>query len=332
MKKVLLGSSALIGAALIAQPAAAQLELKISGSVGFQAGYWEQDGDDFGDFQSEADFTLRASGVADNGLEYSATIDLLASTSDTGSNIDETYITLRGSWGSLVFGDEDGAADEMDVYFPTVGIGQLDGAHTDFWQGEPGFFFSPEYSGDSTKITYYTPRFSGFQFGVSYTPYIGSPEGTGENVAPDGDLRTGIEAGINYDANFGSTHVLASVVYARADDETGGDDPNGWAAGLQLGFGPITVGGNYVWRETVGGAEQDGFTVGASYAVGPWGFAAQYLYNDFDGFDGWEVGAGATYTLAPGLTLGLDAAYYDTDDFGGPEDGFVVLSEVKAAF
>src|SRR6185369_1475217 len=97
MKKVLLGSTALIGAALLAAPAQAQLEVTVGGSVGFQAGWFDTDltNNNDRDFQSEADLIVRASGVADNGLEYGAEVVLQSSTSDS-SNADEALLYVGG--------------------------------------------------------------------------------------------------------------------------------------------------------------------------------------------------------------------------------------------
>jgi len=344
MKRILLGSTALIGAALLTQPAAAQLEVVFSGSVAFSAGYWDEDADglgadgDFGDFQSEADFALDARGTADNGLVYSATIDFRASTTDDDSGgpgtIDETYITLRGSWGSLQFGDRDGPADTMDTFAPTVGIGQIDGDAGDYFRAEPGFFLSADNSDDSTKIAYYTERFSGFQFGVSYAPYTDGG-GQGENVASDGDPNTDIEAGVNYDRDFGGFNIFASAVYHTADDEGAVEDsPDSWALGLNVGFGPFTVGGAYAERNNSDGSEQNGFNVGATYSIGPWGFGAGFGWNDLDGVGGsedvWQAAAGAVYTLAPGLTAAVDVNYYEDDD--NDTDGVAVIGKLKAGF
>ena len=68
MKKVLLGSTALVAASLMAGPAFAQLELSISGSVDVHAGWASEDlDDDRRAYGITTDTTLNfdANGVAD---------------------------------------------------------------------------------------------------------------------------------------------------------------------------------------------------------------------------------------------------------------------------
>lgn len=337
MKRILLGSSALIGAALMAQPASAQLEVSFGGNVTFKMGYADGEGEDYADFATDPELRLEARGTADNGLNYSATIDIEVDP-DEDVNTDEAFITLRGSWGSLILGDEDGAAAEMDVYAPTPGIGQFDGFGPGVAAQLPGagtlddFFFAPIDDGDDTKIVYYTPRFAGFQVGVSYAPRddTGSSFDFGSN--PDQQY----QAGVNYSGTFGAASVAASAVYTTREFEGIIDESeDGWAVGLSAGFGPFTVGGNYVDRDDVEGAvefDQEGFTVGASYTLGPWAFGANYLWNDFDDGEGSTIFVGANYTLAPGLTVAADLGYLENDRGGVDADAYVAVSRVRASF
>lgn len=60
--------------------AKAQLEITIGGSVNFCTGYSDLDypgDDDFGDFSSESEIVVGYRGVADNGLEYGAKVDII---------------------------------------------------------------------------------------------------------------------------------------------------------------------------------------------------------------------------------------------------------------
>ena len=89
-------------------------------------------------------------------------------------------------------GDFDGAADEMAVYAPSVGIGQIDGAFTDF-SGAAAVFadmgFKPLDSSDATKINYIP--FSGG--GESLAAILGSKVTAG--ISGYGEYEGQIKAG-----------------------------------------------------------------------------------------------------------------------------------------
>lgn len=350
MKKILLGTTALVGATLFAHQAMAEVTVTLGGNVEFQAGFYDQDDDaDVGtnsrDFQVESEIVVRANGKADNGLLYGAKVELLASQSDTEAS-DEVMMYVSGTWGRVELGDEDGAADTMIVFAPTVGIGQVDGAYTDFIFGNPGVSVKPLDSGDDTKITYYTPRFAGFQVGASYAPELGSD---GENVVTSENWTAGnthenmVELGANYQGSFAGFSVVVAGTYTFAEAKDNkpvnvAGDFDGWGAGLQVGWGGFTVGGNYFQNDfdDSGTANfvEDGFTVGVTYETGAFGVGASYLNNDFDnGGDIQGYGVGATYTVAPGLTTNADLMFVDTENAGGNErDGWVAIIGTNVTF
>jgi len=87
MKKVLLGSTALLGAALLfAGPAAAEMEVNISGFL--KAEFWGVDQDDKTDERDyvfgvdDSEFHVKAKNTADNGLTYGVNLEFELSSSD----------------------------------------------------------------------------------------------------------------------------------------------------------------------------------------------------------------------------------------------------------
>src|SRR5690606_28925892 len=233
---------------------------------------------------------------------------------------------------------------EMQIYAPTVGIGQVDGDYTD-WAGLPAAFVKVLDSGDATKINYYSPRFYGLQFGAAYAPYVDH----GENVILDDSFRQTdvVELGLTYGRRIGPASIGLSGVYVFSDSTTPAlSDVSAWAVGAQATWRGFTVGGGYVDRgdsDRFDGAEISGWSVGASYRTGRWSFAASYVRNDFDEanvapdffLETYQAyGAGLTYALAPGLTLAADIVAYDASDIEDDYDdsGFVAVTEIKASF
>ncbi|MFT6077289.1 MAG: hypothetical protein ACJATU_000485, partial [Rickettsiales bacterium] len=65
---------------------------------------------------------------------------------------------------------------------------------------------------DATKINYYTPRISGWQFGLTLTPDTGS-DGTSASVSgtTNGDIKQVVSYGLNFSDNFGNLGVAFSA-------------------------------------------------------------------------------------------------------------------------
>src|SRR3954468_6034424 len=227
MKKILLGTTAIAAAALYAQSAQAQLTVSLGGYTEFFGAYYEDDSSNRTnrEFELETEIVVRADGKADNGLLYGAKIELQNSTPNvntTGVGTDEASVYLGGTWGRLELGDFDGAADTLKIYAPVVGIEQLDGDYTDFASVAPAFGIHIPNSGDATKIMYLTPRFAGFQAGVSYTPESGSEAQDVVAFKNTSDYKDWIEGGLNYTGEFSGFSVAlgATVSSASGKDAT----------------------------------------------------------------------------------------------------------------
>lgn len=354
MRRLLLATTALL--ALSAAPARAELEVTIGGFTAFQAAVFDKVGASSTnrDFQSETELGISADGKTDNGLEYGAYVQLEASTSDT-TNAGETMIYVSGNWGRVDLGDTPGASD-LVVYAPTIGAGQINGSYDDYFpttvlattpNNRGDHLFTAIDTGYETKVSYTTPKIAGFQAGVSYVP----ESSMGESVEMTSTSRTDTyEFGLAYEGEYSGVSLAFGGNYILGNSTTAGtEDLNAWSAGLQMGYEGFHFGGGYTHDGdslAATGVANDNVTawnVGATYETGPWGFGLSYLLTDYDtngeapGVNGGTfsaVMAGASYQLAPGLTLSADAGYIDRNRTGTADDadGYILLTDVKAAF
>src|SRR3712207_1102716 len=184
-------------------------------------------------------------------MEYGGTIEFEADT-NRNDNTDETWVFVRGGFGELRFGDEDGATDASSVgaYTIAAGTGGIDGSVIDAVDTTA---IRPFNSDDSTKVRYYTPSFGGFQLGVSYTPNVDSD---GADLVPDTDaIEVGdmVEGAAIYEGAFGGFGIQASVTGFWGDVKNegllGGDDAQGWYAGAATEVFGFKVAGGYGWDE-----------------------------------------------------------------------------------
>lgn len=280
MKKVLLSTAAVAGLAMIATPAAAQVQLELGGYFKGYGMYTDQD-DDPGvagesrelDIIRNTEIHFGGETTLDNGLTVGFHSE--AETDATGGedtfNVDESYIYMSGGWGRVNFGSEDGAAYLLQVAAPsadanvdgirqfinpinfaaTGGTGLAGLAVNGAARG--GIDYDQDIALKDDKLTYLSPIMNGFQLGLSYTPE--HAEGNSEDAANTDDLDdlgSVYEAAIRYEGQFNNVGVIAGAGYTHADHEdnvTVGagleDDRTAWNVGLDLDIGPFGIGAVY---------------------------------------------------------------------------------------
>lgn len=364
MRKVLLSTTMLVAALALPGFAKADLDVTVGGFTTFRAGFFDNDAasQTGRDFTSESEIHVKASGVSDNGLEYGAKVELMTSTSDT-LNADESGLFLSGDWGRVELGDDDGASDQLSVLAPTVGIGQINGRYLDFvpFNDRPsgnvkdtgGGNMKPLDTDDATKVTYYTPRYQGFQAGISYVPEVDSGN-NGEDVQffnNVGNQHNAYELGAQYRGEISGVGVRVGAGYVGSEAKTGSgrEDVSSWGLGTQLSYAGFTLGGGYVnngdSNNPVGVANdnESAWNAGLRYNAQNWGVAVSYTDENYDqaggrgvdtaGGDYTAVVLGATYKVADGLSTGADLAFYDRNRATGTDtNGYVVVVETKASF
>jgi len=349
MKKFLLGTSALIGAVAFASAAnAADPTVSLGGFANFQAGFSDQDApfDSTGansrdtKFANDTRVQVRVDGSADNGLKYGSVIELKADLDNgpdaNGTNADRTYIFVESQAGRVELGANIGAEDNMKVDASTIAraTGGIDGdwyryVATGGLSGAVPFIIRPDLPsahGRTTteaanKITYYSPRFSGFQVGVSFTPDDGDA-GTAASFTGDnsGNNENVFGLGANYRGQFDGVGVQASATGEWGEAENAGsEDLSAWALGAVLSYQGFSAAGSWGdWSDSglptsATSNDQNYWTAGAAYETGPFGVSVTYLNserqdNDFD-----LVSVGADYQLAPGLVPYVEANFFNLD-------------------
>jgi len=371
MKKVLLGTSAIaLAGAFATQASAAEWEVKVGGYMEQYIAYASSDFDDgrSGDWdgidsKQDAEIWFIPSITLDNGIKFGANVQLEAFTNS--DQIDEAYMFISGSFGEILLGSENSAGYKMqyaapDVTFVNVNSGSLTsfipfsggGAGSDIFRGTLGStYIENGRNNDAQRFTYFTPRFGGFQLGVSYAR--DGLQDTNVQVDTDDSPSSGnglacmhdiFDVGANYVQSFGDFNVAVSGRWGTAACE--GPNPDVWAAGLNLGFAGFTVGGSYAVQNDAGSMSGIAYDAGVSYETGPWGVSATYFHGknrDNDGFGGSSETAeqfllGASYSLAKGVSLNAFGAYVDFDESDTGEnsddsvDGWVIGTGVKISF
>lgn len=282
-----------------------------------------------------------------NGITIGFDVQLEANSST--DQIDESYLFIDGAFGRAIIGSENSADIIMHYSIPGVMGGRAyspNGSSAQGWilrptnvttindlasgQTAPGGSALPATGNDQQRLTYFTPRFFGFQGGVSYTPNVNLEDLNG--FADKQDNRTNAWHGsVNFVNNIAGFQVNASVgmsYYPKISNATAGtvgaESVKDISAGLQLGFGGFLVGGGYRNIDNKFAAE-DGYAwgLGGTWTGGPVSIGASYLTSKVEGAAGGrddkfrQILLSAGYTMGPGVDLIGSVFHIKYTDEGG---------------
>jgi outer membrane protein OmpU len=203
MKKLLLGSTALVVGGVMAAPAMAADPIKmgiggyytfyalagnIDSSYAFNGGFTNYKGLAF---TQEGEIHFIGQTKLDNGTSVGLTVELEAwnpSSATANAQIDEAFIFAFGDWGRAELGSRDAASYRMYYGTPSALIGWGAIQHNHNWANASviannkaygrtmATTITPQWQ-DVNRINYFTPRFQGLQIGVGYAPKLNAAAG-----------------------------------------------------------------------------------------------------------------------------------------------------------
>jgi len=372
MKKQLLTTTALVAAGVLtvaaSAPAEARPKLTVGGNTHQIVGVGENDsafdaavGARVGlDQHSDTEIHFNGSVTLDNGIRITTRTELEGNTTSGGDTIDENWMRISGGFGQVVLGSHDLAAQAMTTgYYGgySTGVGLNHGFDTTDWVQKPaaathfaGTVSRVDISSDSEGITYYTPRVSGFQGGISYMPArTEDSNATRELKTVDTD---GVSVGLNFVKNMGGIGVGVAVGYATSNEATVNlDDSEIYGVGVRLDFQGFRVALSHNETEdqgTVANTAANGtqtFEAGLRYTFGPNAVSATYMHAETssravarDNDETETMWLSYRRTLGPGVTWSVNAIFADFEDglatpaAGAENDGQAFVTGIRVGF
>lgn len=277
----------------------------------------------------------------------------------------ESYAYFSGGWGRVNFGKEDGANYLLQVAAPSAdsnldGLRQLvnpvnyaltnaarnkaantaqfthDGIRLSTWYNTFGLDYSADVTGDYNKLTYLSPVFSGFQFGVSYTPDVNNfgLDTTGlAGTTPNNTLHSfgsALEGSARYEGKWqnvdvtlggGYTDVSAERNAVNTSNSVGSASFKQWDLGGNLGWEAFNFGLAYLQDNGGVSNSTDGnktWDLGVDYTTGPYKLGFSYFNNKMQ-LDSATAKAntdrytgGVVYSYGPGMTFRGSVSYVKT--------------------
>ena len=265
MRKVLLATTALVAMSVTA----AQADVSIGGTAVFEI-YSPSTGAQT--FTSDGSVVIKGSSTTDSGLTFTAVQD----TKFENSTVQDSYIEVKGDFGTLRAGQTDGALDRMDgalaANMDLEGTGNI--GNTNLGATAIG--------GDSQNISLHLPSINGLAL-YGETQADGAGSGLGANYSI---------AGINL--------MLQS--------KSGGTNPDMTAMGPSFGLGGIKVNvGSTNKAKTASAAKISASDIGMSYTMGEITFVATSARGSQGTRTDKYSNVGVKYAIAPGISAMVES-------------------------
>jgi predicted porin len=343
---------------IFAAPAAAEMEVTLSGYA--KAEFWGANQDDETDRPrgynfgiDDSEFHIKAKNTADNGLRYGVTFEL-----EMGADIglDEGYLWFSGDdWGTIQLGGNEGPITSMPYSgdFSLTAAGGYDGGLGAVYNFANSIV-APDPAadvGDAPSIHYYSPRFSGFQIGLSYTVDGDQPVANDDaEKSDDGSWEDMFEIGVNFVDTINGIDIGIGGAYTNGSVETTGgaatdeEDPSSIHIGFNVGMSGFSFGASYGDNFDTGCAKTtagcDGgqfYEVAGGYATGPWAVGVGWFHGEKDISTGSDeetdiISITGSYSLVPGASIYSEIDFISEDNDTTDNDGTVYMIGTKVAF
>lgn len=344
MKTLLLGTTAVVALFSLttgAQAEGGKIQLSLGGYYNGMMAFTDVDLDERSyKFGSDSEVHVKGELTLDNGMVIGFKTELELE-DNSGDDVDEVFMYVKGGWGMVEFGQQDGIGD----HFRSGSVRALDqlGANdteTDT-VGLVDVTTVNESSTDYTKITYMTPSFSGLKLGISFTPEATRNQ-RGYTPATEDPKDEIVEFGGVYKREIEGADFTMTSTYVIADDSDLAYDLKEWNVGARVALNDFTFGGSYRNSEGFGNRaigmgdhEYTAWEAGVAYDNGPWQVSVQYAAheaedsNDIELVDGTTTFIAARYKVTNGFRIGAGVQFSDDEISGNDGSAFIIETALK---
>ena len=306
------------------------------------------------DVRNDVEIYFLGAATLDNGIKIGTRVELEGGTNDEGQangggntvnggstnqfdQIDEAFMTISGSFGSVKVGMSDTAAKSMTTGLQAMWASNV-GENATFNFGK--LFVTPstvtgvgvasqmDFNNDGEQISYTTPSFGGLQVSVGYAQntYETFDGLTTAAMGLDGDI---FDIGVRYTGKFDDMSFKIGGGYARANDQSvGAENDEMWIAGGSVRVGAFQVAASYskLLETKIAGATdvagRDNIELGLRAFMGPTQYSIAYTHSEASSTVSTADGDNLSLVvLAMRRSLGKGVSWHNTLYYADLEDG-----------
>ena len=208
------------------------------------------------DVRSDHEIHFNGRATLDSGIKVHAQVQLEgqndAGARNTDDLIDEFFVSVSGAFGQIILGGTGGAGIKMLTGLQgswATGVGETLAYDNTMFVGSaaPGggkTFHTIQnvrmQDHDADKVTYISPKFGGFQVGLTYSGDE-TNDGLNARIDAESNRHNGLEGAVSYSGKFGDVGFAVGggmSAYQGATDNTAGkDDESDWVVAARIDFG-----------------------------------------------------------------------------------------------
>ena len=199
------------------------------------------------DVRSDHEIHFNGRATLESGLKVHARVELEGQHGH-GDRIDEYYVSVSGAFGRIILGGTGGAGTKMLTGLQgswATGVGEnLTFDSASYTASAAGKYFRTIQDvrlqdHDANKATYISPKFGGFQIGLTYSPNEANDDNN-SRIDAEAVRHNGLEGAVSYTGKFGDVAFGVGAgmsAYQGATKDDTKDDQSDWTVAARLDFG-----------------------------------------------------------------------------------------------
>ena len=203
------------------------------------------------DVRTDGEIHFNGRATLDSGLKIHMRVELegqdATSPGTSTDEIDEYFVSVSGSFGKIIIGGTGGAPLKMLTGLSgswATGVGESLTYNSTSWVGSAAGGFGTINNvrlqdHDADKATYISPKFGGFQVGLSYSPDEAN-NGLNDRINAEASRHNGLEGAASYTGKFGDVGFGVGAgmsAYQGATEDDSSNDQSDWVVATRIDFG-----------------------------------------------------------------------------------------------
>ena len=297
------------------------------------------------DVKTDPEIHFNGRATLENGMKIHVRTELEGGGQHASSDpIDEYFLSVSGSFGQIILGGTAGAGVKMLTGMSgswATGVGDTLAFDSDDWVGSvAGSFGTLQHSrldtGDGDKATYISPKFGGFQIGMSYVPEAGDE--TNRRVPAEDAGHDGFEGAASYGGKFGDvSFALGGGMTTLQGANDGGEDSQAWLLAGKIGFGGgFTMSIAHKQTDDPEASRGQLTDAGVRFVQGANQFSLVGSHGEMEDTDAFYTAVMGSYAriLGPGVKTHLNVIWNSSENGDGSVErsGLAMNTAIKVVF